>query len=83
MMEHERNGELGLWRATAIALITFILGNGLAFLIFGMNTASKSDVSATEKRLTDRLALLEQRDTALTDQVNQMLGEMKAKGLAH
>ena len=73
--------QLQIWRAFAVALMTFILGNGVAFVVFGIHAASKSDLADAQHQLSDRMGSLEARDATLEATVNQLLGEMRAKGI--
>lgn len=66
----------GLYRALFFLLLSFVLGNGCSFLLFGVHTASKSDLDAStaaQKVQTDqlsaRVSLVESSVTRLTAQL--------------
>jgi len=79
----EERGKLkdrvAFWRGIALALLTFVFGNGVSYVVFGLHTASKSDVDRVNTQLSDRLRTLESNDNALESTVNQMIGALRVK----
>lgn len=79
-MSDHSNGA-NFWRVVAIALLTFVLGNGVAFVLFGIRTASKDDVAAVTTTLSARMTALETKNDTLEKTVNRLVGELSGKGI--
>lgn len=43
----------GFYKAAFFLLLSFVLGNGVSFVVFGVHTASKSDVAEVSRVQTD------------------------------
>lgn len=75
--------ELTIWKMATATLAAFIVGNALSFFVFGLQTASKRDLDDASTELSNRMQQLESRDSILEATVHEMLGELKARGIAH
>ena len=73
--------QLYFWRAAALALLTFILGNGTSFLVFGLHTASRHDLELADQAASDRSARIEDRLGAVENELHFLSGELRAKGI--
>jgi hypothetical protein len=83
-MSHERengngNGARG-WQAF-FALLIFIFGNGISYLVFGLHTVSRADFDAAQAE--NRAAFMEQARNAVKEQraFDELVGELKAQKL--
>jgi hypothetical protein len=72
--------QLQFWRAAAIALLTFILGNGTSYLVFGLHAASRHDLELVNTAADGRSARLEDRMVHVEQGLNFLAGELHAKG---
>lgn len=73
--------EVFILRAVLAALLTFLLGNGTSYLVFGLHAASRADVekiAAGQQQLGDRLG---DRIDKLEQTVNEMKGVLRGKGI--
>lgn len=73
--------QLYFWRAAAIALLTFILGNGTSYLVFGLHTANKHDLELATQAASDRSTRLEGRMGQVEHTLDFLAGELHERGL--
>lgn len=73
--------QLYFWRGAAIALLTFILGNGTSYLVFGLHAATRHDLELVDDRAQGRSTRLEDRMGAVERSVNFLAGELHGKGI--
>lgn len=73
MSEHEG---VNFWKAVSIALITFILGNGISYAVFGMRTASRDDLEKFQRGADERATRLELRMESVEKAVNYLSGKI-------
>lgn len=72
---------LNFWRALALALLTFILGNGVSFVVFGLHAASKMDLEKSTEAAEERSSRIEDRLESVERAVNYMGGELESHGI--
>lgn len=72
---------LAFWRGAALALLTFILGNGTSYLVFGLHTVSAAQFQSQASAQDAREAAIEARLQLLEKSFNYLAGEIHAKGL--
>lgn len=67
------------WRNTTLMLIMFILGNGVAFVSFGLNTASKQELAKAIEQQNAQSAALQKQLVSLDNSMNELVGYLRGK----
>lgn len=67
------------WRSATAALMMFILGNGVSYIVFGLKTASKEDLDRVVTIQNNQIDNLSQQLQVLNRTVQEQTGELRAR----
>lgn len=78
---YHANGASGFYKQAFFILLSFILGNGLSFVVFGLHTVSKIDFAEFQTAVSQRL---DQQDThmqSIDKSFSNVAGQLEGKKL--
>lgn len=75
-----RNGST-FYRSAFFLLLSFVLGNGVSFLLFGVHTASKSDLDAAQQAQTGQYNLLSARVGLIESSITRLTAQLQIQKL--
>lgn len=76
-----QRAQLYFWRATTVALLTFLLGILVPLVSFGLRAATKDDVQTLARAQDDRDKAIEDRLEVVQQGLDFITGELRAKGI--
>lgn len=77
---HSTTGN-GFYRGAFFLLLTFVFGNGVSFLVFGIHTASKTDLDSASAATSLQVRVLTDRVELLTETVTDLTAQLRVQKL--